>query len=111
MITQVLTKRVSYVGRSLLVIAFGLVPMSGCGGVVYAVSASGATSSLEEARELNAERLAPFEFYMAEQHLLKAREEAAQGDYGDASDLASDAEEFANKAARLAREAHRSAGR
>lgn len=110
MITQVISKRISFAGK-VVVVALALVATSGCGGVAYAVKAGGAASSLEQAKELGADRLAPFEYYMAQEHLYKARQEAADGDYGDAIDLADDADEFATKAVRLSREAHRGAGR
>ena len=48
---------------------------------------------------------------MASEHLTKARREAAEADYSDAIDFADVAEENAEKAIRLSREAHRGAGR
>jgi hypothetical protein len=83
----------------------------GCGSAVYGARANSAESKLEEARELGAERLAPFEYYMAREHLDKARSEAAEADYGDAIDLAAASEEYANQAILSARAAHRGAGR
>jgi hypothetical protein len=84
---------------------------TGCVGTVYAVNASMASSSLEEARTLGAERYAPFEYYYAEAYLEKASEEAAQAEYGDAIDFASTADEYAEKAIELSRAAHQGAGR
>lgn len=110
MITQVISKRISCAGKVILM-ALALVATSGCGGIAYSVKAGGAASSLEQAKELGADQLAPFEYYMAQEHLQKARQEAAEGDYGDATSLADDADEFAVKAIRLSREAHRGAGR
>lgn len=86
-------------------------PLTGCGNTLYAVQASSASNKVEEAHELGAEKLAPYEYYYAREHLLKAQEEAAAADYGDAIDLASAAEEHADKAIRLSKEAHRGAGR
>ena len=83
----------------------------GCGGAVYAIQASSASSRLEEAKEIGAEKHAPYEYYLAREHMTKAAEEASQGDYSDAIDLAEIAEEAADKAIKLTREAHRGAGR
>jgi hypothetical protein len=84
---------------------------SGCGGALYAIQGSSAASRLEEAKALGAEQAAPYEYYYAREHMTKASEEAAQGDYGDALDLAEVAEESADKAIKLTREAKRGAGR
>jgi hypothetical protein len=83
----------------------------GCGNTLYAIQANAASGKLEEAKELEAEKLAPYEYYFAKAHLEKAQSEAAEADYGDAADLAETAEEFADKAIRLSREAHRGGGR
>jgi Domain of unknown function (DUF4398) len=85
--------------------------LGGCGNTLYAIQANSASSKLEEARELGAEKFAPYEYYYAKAHLEKAQEEAASADYGDATNLAETAEEFADKAVRLSREAHRGGGR
>jgi len=84
---------------------------SGCGGVLYAVQASSASSKVNEARAIGAEKLAPYEYYLAEEHLQKASEEASQANYGDAVDLAEKAEEAADKAIKLSRDAHKGKGR
>ena len=93
------------IGAALLVMG-----LSGCG-LVYAVKASGASSSLEEAKTLGAEELAEYEYYYAKAMLEKASEEAASASYGDAIDLADIADEYAEKAVELSRDAHRGAGR
>ncbi len=85
--------------------------LGGCGGFFYAIQASAASSKVEEARAVGAERYAPYEFFLAEEHLKKAAEEASRADYGDAIDLAGKAEESADKAVKLARDAHKGAGR
>jgi hypothetical protein len=89
--------------RALCVIAFGSAT-AGCGNAIYAVQVNAASSKVEEAHELGAEQYAPYEYYYAKEHLEKAQTEAAEADYSDAVDLA-------DKAIRLAREAHRGAGR
>ena len=93
-------------------IAFGSsLAAIGCGNTLYAVQANSAASKLEEAQELGAEQYAPYEYFYAKEHLQKAQSEAAEADYGDAVDLAAASEEYADKAIRLTREAHRGAGR
>jgi hypothetical protein len=84
---------------------------SGCGGTIYAFTANSASSKLETAEALGAEKYAPYEYYYAREHLWKAREEAAVADYGDAIDFADVAEEYADKAITLSKQAHEGAGR
>src|SRR5262249_16234735 len=93
-----------------LIAAGGLV-LTACGNTVYAIQANSASNALAEAREPGAEKLAPYEYYYAKEHMEKAQQEAAEADYSDAINLAEAAEEFANKAIRLSREAQRGAGR
>ena len=83
-----------------------LVGSSGCGGSIYAITSSSASSKLETAEALGAERYAPYEFWFAKEHLSKAMEEASTADYGDAIKFASTAEEYAEKAIVLAKQAH-----
>lgn len=78
---------------------------------MYALSATTASGKLAEARELGAEQHAPYEYTMAREHLDKARTEAAEADYGDATELSDLAEQYAKRAITLSREAHRGAGR
>jgi len=96
--------------RYWLVIA-AVVGTTGCGNALYAVQANSAASKLEEAQELGAEQYAPYEYFYAREHLQKAQTEASEADYSDAINLAKTSEEYADKAIRLAREAHRGAGR
>jgi Domain of unknown function (DUF4398) len=84
---------------------------TGCGNAIYAFQASSASNKVEEAHELGAEKLAPYEYYYAKEHLDKAAEEAASADYSDAINLAETSEEYADKAIRLSKEAERGAGR
>ncbi|MBK8256242.1 MAG: DUF4398 domain-containing protein [Polyangiaceae bacterium] len=85
--------------------------LTGCGGVLYTASIVSAESRLEKAEALGAERYAPYEYWYAREHLIKAKEEAATADYGDAIDFADTAGEFAEKAAELSKQAHEGAGR
>jgi hypothetical protein len=84
---------------------------SGCGGTIYAITANSATSKLETAQALGAEKYAPYEYYFAQEHLQKAMEEAAAADYGDAIDFADVADTYAEKAIVLSRNAHEGSGR
>jgi arginyl-tRNA--protein-N-Asp/Glu arginylyltransferase len=78
---------------------------------MYALAANSAAAKVEEARELGAEQYAAYDFYLATEHLTKAQTEASEADYSDAANLAEKAEQHADKAIQLAREAHRGAGR
>src|SRR5689334_10381193 len=95
--------------------AFGLLlclaGTTGCGGFFYAISASSASSKLEQAQALGAEKYAPYEYYYAYEHLWKAMEEASSADYGDAIDYADEAEKAADKAITLSKQAHEGSGR
>jgi hypothetical protein len=88
-----------------------LTGVSGCGNAMYAIAANSASAKVEEARELGAEQHATYDFYLATEHLEKAQTEASEADYSDAANLAERAEQHADKAIQLAREAHRGAGR
>jgi hypothetical protein len=95
----------------LVIALFAALPAVGCGGTMYAIQASSAAGKVEEAKHLGAEKLAPYEYTYAREHLQKAQSEASQGDYSDAIDFAEVAEQYADRAIKLTREAHRGAGR
>lgn len=102
----------SLVGGLALAAAIAAAPtLTGCGGTLYAVQATAASSKLNEAKAIGAEQLAPYEFYLADEFMKKASEEASRADYGDAVDFAEKAEVAADKAIRLARDARKGAGR
>ena len=84
---------------------------AGCGGLLYTFRATSASSTLEEAQALGAERHAPYAYWSARAHLEKAREEASQAQYGDAWDLATEAEVQAVEAVNQSRRAQRGRGR
>jgi hypothetical protein len=84
---------------------------SGCGGFFYSIYVTPASSKVEQAQTLGAERYAPYEYYFAYEHLQKAMEKASVAEYGDAIDLADTAEKYANKAITLSKQAHEGAGR
>src|SRR5262249_40506054 len=102
--------RQRWLTRVLLVAACSVSAL-GCGNTIYTIQVNAAAGKVEEAHELGAEQYAPYEYYYAKEHLEKAQTEAAEADYSDAIDLAEASEEYADKAIRLAREAHRGAGR
>ncbi len=79
--------------------------------MLYAASVNGAAARIEEAREIGAEQLAPYEYYYAKAHLEQAQVEASQASYGDAANYAEAADEYAAKAIDLAQAAHKAAGR
>ena len=86
--------------------------LAGCGNTLYAIQANAASSKLEEARELGAEKYAPYEYYYAQ----RAPREGADAKRprrttATRSTSPRSPEEYADKAIRLAREAHRGAGR
>jgi len=70
----------------------------GCGSLYYRVSANAASSRLEQAQLMGAETQAPYEYYVAREHLRQAQIEAAQASYGDAASYAETAERYAQKA-------------
>jgi hypothetical protein len=93
------------------IVAAAAATSSACGPSIYAVHVNGAASKVAQAKQVGAERLATYEYYYASEHLTKAMSEAAEGDYSDAIEFASVAEQYADKAIQLSREAHVGAGR
>lgn len=89
----------------------GFVALSGCGPAMYTINVTPAARAVEQAREAGAAEHAPYEYYFAEAHLRKAREEAAQASYQDAIRFAELAEEHGVKALDLARRRLREMGR
>jgi hypothetical protein len=84
-----------------------LLSATGCGGVHYAIAVNSAASKVEEAKAVGAEQLAPYEYYYAREHLQQAQIYASQASYGDAANVADEAEEYASKAIELAQSARR----
>jgi hypothetical protein len=97
-------------GLAVIVVGTAMLSM-GCGGALYAIEVNSASSKVAQAKALDADKLAPYEYYYATEHLTKAMSEAAEGDYSDANDFAGVAEEYADKAIKLSKEAQRGAGR
>lgn len=84
--------------RGLLVVGVLGFAVSGCGSVYYAININAAEARLEQAREMGAEKQAPYEYYYAREHLREARVHAAEASYGDAASFAETAETYAQKA-------------
>ena len=82
----------------LLAAVLGAASVAGCGGVYYSVNVSEAQARLEQARAMGADRLAPYEFTYAQEHLRQAQVEAAEASYSDAAAYAEVAEHYAQKA-------------
>jgi hypothetical protein len=75
----------------------------GCGPVEYINQVSfKAASALAEAKEAQADKLAPYEYTAAESYLHKAREEASYAQYQDSIEYGRRAEEQAHKARAIA---------
>jgi len=92
-------------------LGLALASLTGCGGTLYAINASSANSRLEEAKELGADQLAPYEYYYAKAHLEQAQIDAQEASYSDAINYAESAEEYADKAINLSKAARKASGR
>ena len=96
---------------ALVALALASLTLTGCGGTLYAINASNANSRLEEAKELGAEQLAPYEYYYAKAHMEQAQVDASEASYSDAINYAETAEEYADKAVNLSKAARKASGR
>jgi len=83
-----------------LLVALGFV-ISGCGNTLYLVQVNRAERHFQEAQELGAEKHAPYEYYSAQARINEAHRQAAQAEYGPASDLSDEAYDYAIKAINL----------
>ncbi len=92
-----------------LVVSAGV--LAGCGPTLYTINAIPASSAVAEAEEAGAVENAPYEYWYAHEHLIKAREEASEASYEDAANYADLAEEFGTKARELGRRRMREMGR
>ena len=79
--------------------------LTGCTAVKSTVHLTKAEQALQLAREADAPTNAPYAWTMAEELVLKAREEWAASDFGPAEDLSTRAVDAANKAAEQAKTA------
>jgi hypothetical protein len=92
-----------------VVVAVGLGSV-GCGGVAYTAKINSVEGKVEHAKEVQAETYAPYYYYSAKERVLKAREEAARADYGDALDLLDEADADADQAITQAEAVRKGAG-
>ncbi len=92
-------------------LAFASLGLGGCGGTLYAVNAAAAGGKLEQARQLDGEHKATYEFYLAQERLQRASQEASEASYGDAIDLTAQGDQDASKAIEQARGEMSGAGR
>ncbi len=77
---------------------------------MYTARINSVEGKVEHAKEVQAEQYAPYFYYSAKERVLKAREEAARADYGDALDLLDEAENDALKAIEQAEAVRKGAG-
>lgn len=89
------------VSRTVALLLAGLT--SGCTAIKSTVHLAQAEQAVQLAREAEAPEQAPYAWTMAEQLILKAREEWAAADYGPAESLSKQALEAATKAEEIAR--------
>lgn len=82
-----------------------------CGPTMYMVHVRPAERAVEQAKQVGAPELAPYEYHYAQAHLVEARKEASEARYQDAVRYAEVAEEYATKARELSRRRRREAGR
>jgi len=82
--------------------------LSGCGGTLYAVYATSTSSRVEEAKAAGAVEYAPYLYYLAQEHMKKASEEASRAEYGDALHLIKLADHYAEQAIETSRTARSS---
>ena len=73
-------------------------PLVGCGNTLYLVRMNRAERSFEEAQELGAEQHATYEYYSAKARIEEAKRQAAQAEYGPASELSEEAYDYSVKA-------------
>lgn len=89
----------------------GLSLLAACGPSFYTFNVIPASSAVEQARVANAAEHAPYEFFIAQSYLDKAREEAAEANYQDAIRFAERANELGTKARDMAQRRMRELGR
>lgn len=82
-----------------------LVCLSGCFPLRAQSALSAAERSVARAAEAGADRLAPYEYHLAREHLAQARIEDGEAEYDDAIEYARSAERYAARAEALAKAA------
>jgi len=84
-------------------IALASLGASGCGAAAYSVNVVKAARAVERAKQVGAEKHAPFEMTLAQAYLDKAREESAEASYQDAVHFAKLAQSIGEAAAERSR--------
>lgn len=97
--------------RRLTALTLGALAVTACGPIGYTVAILDATQIVEEARQAGAPQTAPYEFFYAQSHLDKAREEAGEAEYQNSMHMAETAREYGVRARDLARRRARESGR
>ena len=77
-----------------------------CGPVLFSGRVRSAEQALQEAREVDSNLYAPYEYYSALEFLNEAQDEAALGNYEEAIEYASMAREFAKRSVERGRGSH-----
>lgn len=106
-----LTRPIRARSVTLLLFLLSALLFSGCGPTIYTSNVLSASRSVEAARHVDAATHAPYEYYFAEEHLKKAREEASEANYEAAIIYARVAKEYSEKARERARAQLRESGR
>ncbi len=88
-----------------LVVGMTTYSLTGCGNTVYLVEVRRAEQHFREAKELGAEEHAPYEYYSAKARIEEAHVQAAHAEYGPASHLSHEANQFAIQAIDAAKKA------
>ncbi len=83
--------------------------LAGCGAAAYSYNIVRAARSVEQAKQVDAEKLSPFEMTLAKAYLAKSREESAEASYQDAVRFAKLSRASADKAAARSRGAKKTA--
>ncbi len=94
-----------FYGRVIAMTIFGifhfLLFVSGCGGVLCASKLNAAGDSFDKVQTLQGELIAPYEYTLAQLHLIQARREMALANYSDAITLAEQSDEASKRALQL----------
>lgn len=94
-----------------LALSVCLFNVTGCGAAAYSYHVVRATRSVEQAKQVGAEKLAPYEMTLAQAYLGKAREESAEASYQDAVHYAKLSRSIADRATERSRLGGKGRGR
>lgn len=94
-----------------LVLSVCALNLTGCGAAAYSYHVVRAARSVEQAKQVGAEQLAPYEMTLAQAYLGKAREESAEASYQDAVHYAKLSRSIADRATERSRVNSKGRGR